>query len=53
VLLKLQKFIDDTIEEWSAAFDGPPEAQMEALEILADVRAGLASLCLKEEGRNH
>ena len=49
VLQTLHKLIDETMEQWASAFDGPPEDQMEALEIMADVRDGIAALLKREE----
>jgi hypothetical protein len=35
--------IDKTIEEWTTAFDGPPEQQIDALNFLADLRDQVAA----------
>jgi hypothetical protein len=42
---RLLRYINRLMDEWSAAFDGTPEDQMEALNFLADLRDHL-------EGRN-
>ena len=49
VLQTLHKLIEETMEQWASAFDGPPEDQMEALEIMADVRDRIAALLKREE----
>jgi hypothetical protein len=36
--MKMLKLIDDTMEEWATAFDGPPEDQFSALEFLRHQR---------------